>query len=360
MKKMSEIRKLPTAMRAVVTNGNMDISLQQMEIRRPQAYEVVVKVRRCGICGSDIPRVLHHVCPVYPTVLGHEFSGEVVAVGEKATRVRPGARVAGIPLVPCMNCAPCRAGCYGQCASFSFIGTKQNGAFAEYVTVPQTNVYVLDDAIDWVQGAFFEPVTVALHALGQLPKPFGGKLAILGAGTIGLMVLQCARALGFEEVTVFDMDEHRLQLARELGAHTLVNTRDEERVRRLRKEAAAGDLRLQVMECAGVEDTIRLALALAPWRATVVFVGIPTRDVCLTPQDFDAISRRELTMRGSWMSYSNHFPGQEWDVAAQLFRDGKIRTDVLLEETISLEDVPELFRQIQNGRKLNGKIVIQL
>lgn len=356
---MTAKNELPDTMRAIVVNGNMDIALTQLPVRRPRRHEVVVKVHRCGICGSDIPRVLHHVCPVYPTILGHEFSGEVVAAGEGVTRVRPGNRVAGIPLVPCMKCAPCQAGCYGQCTSFSFIGTKQNGAWAEYVTIPEQNVLVLDDAIDWVQGSFFEPATVALHALYHLQTSFGGKLAILGAGTIGLMVLQCARALGFEQILVFDIDDRRLALAKELGADLCINTREQEAVAHLLAESKAGKTQLQVMECAGVEATIRLALSLATWHSNVIFVGTPSQNVCLSPSDFDSISRRELALRGSWMSYSTDFPGREWADAAHFFRTQKIRCDCLVESVIPLKDVPELFRQIQSGRQLRGKILIK-
>lgn len=350
---------VPDMMRAVVVNGNMDIKVCQKAVAMPRENEVLVRVRRCGVCGSDVPRVLHRVCPVYPTVLGHEFSGEVAALGEQVTRFRPGDRVAGIPLVPCGRCAPCRDGSFGQCASFQFIGTKRDGGWAEYVTVPQENLFPLDQAIDWAQGAFFEPVTVALHALFQLPRPGEGRLVILGAGTIGQLALQCARAMGFAEICALDLDESKLRLARRLGADRCVNTRNIPQLEQLLEESRRGDQLVQVLDCAGVDATVRLAVQLASWHSAVIFVGIPTQDVHFTPAEFDAISRRELMLKGSWMSYSAPFPGREWQEAARLFREKRLDCGPLLEDELTLEQLPDLFRQIKEGRRLQGKILVR-
>ncbi len=339
-------------MKAVITNGNMDIEIKEIPTPRPGPGEVLVKVEAAGICGSDVPRVLKKICPVYPTILGHEFCGTVAEVGNGVVNLAPGRRVVGIPLVPCFACDRCNDGYYGQCRNFLFLGTKLPGAMAEYLLAKERNLFPLRDAADCRQGAMFEPATVALHAILALGYDPGRPVAVIGCGTIGLLAVQCLRALGRGRIVAVDLDETQLKRAADFGADACFNTGDSARQKSLMAEEFP-----QILECVGVPSTVRLALHLAAVRARIMLVGLPSVDVVLSPADFDCLSRRELCLKGSWMSYSKPFPGQEWEMVDRFFAEGKFRVEELLEQEVRLEDIPDIFRQINAGRRLKGKVL---
>ena len=205
-------------MKAGVLHARDDIRYEEVQTPEPKAGEVLVKVKYSGICGSDVPRVIEDGAHFYPIVLGHEFSGIVAAVGDGVTKVKKGQRVAGAPLVPCMNCEDCMKGDYALCKDYSFIGTRQAGSFAEYICLPEQNVVSFTDTVSFEQGALFEPAAVALHGLECLPYKGGKTVAILGGGTIGLLVMQWANIFGAAKTVVFDIDDDRIELAKQMGA----------------------------------------------------------------------------------------------------------------------------------------------
>jgi len=176
-------------MKAGVVYGQNDIRFEDIQKPIPEKGQVLIKVKYTGICGSDIPRVLGHACHYFPNILGHEFSGIVEEVGEGVSSLRKGDRVAGVPLIPCMNCDDCLKGNYSLCKHYSFIGSREFGSFAEYVVVPECNAVKFDQTVSFEQGAFFEPVAVALHGLQRVNYIGGKSVAILGGGTIGMFVM---------------------------------------------------------------------------------------------------------------------------------------------------------------------------
>ena len=167
-------------MKAGVVHAKNDIRYEDIEKPEPKKGEVRIHVQYTGICGSDVPRVNGDACHFFPNVLGHEFSGVVDKVGEGVTNLKPGDRVAGVPLVPCMECEDCLQGNYSLCKHYSFIGSRQYGSFAEYVVVPERNAVKFDDEVSFEQGAFFEPATVALHGLQRVNYQGGKTVAVLG------------------------------------------------------------------------------------------------------------------------------------------------------------------------------------
>ena len=161
-------------MKAGVVHAKNDIRYEDIEKPKAEPGKVVIKVKYTGICGSDVPRVNGDACHYYPNVLGHEFSGVVDEIGEGVTTLKPGDRVAGMPLVPCMKCPDCQKGDYSLCKHYSFIGSREFGSFAEYVSVPEKNAVKFDDNVSFEKGAFFEPATVVLHGLQRLDYKGGG------------------------------------------------------------------------------------------------------------------------------------------------------------------------------------------
>lgn len=214
-------------MKAAVVVANEDVQYQEVEEPQVTPGHVKIKVRYSGICGSDIPRVLNHGVHFYPIVLGHEFSGDVVEVGEGVTKVKVGDRVSGAPLLPCMKCDDCQKGNFSLCKHYSFIGSREQGANADYVVVPEQNAVPFADNVPYEQGAMFEPATVAIHGVFQNDYHGGEYVAILGGGTVGMFTMQWTKIFGSKKVVVFDISDERLALAKRLGADEVINTKEE-------------------------------------------------------------------------------------------------------------------------------------
>ncbi|NLO82373.1 MAG: galactitol-1-phosphate 5-dehydrogenase [Clostridiales bacterium] len=346
-------------MKAAVLHDQRDIRYDEIVVPDIKEDEILVKVKATGICGSDIPRVLGSAAHYYPIVLGHEFSGEVVEVGSQVTNVKAGDRISGAPLIPCHKCIDCTRGHFSQCKHYSFIGSRVDGSWAEYVKMPGINAIKLPEKVSFVQGAFFEPTTVALHGLFVMDFRGGYDTAIVGMGTIGLLTLQCARILGARRIFAFDIDNKRLDIARDYGADVCINTGDDD-FREKVNELTRGRGFDMVIETAGVEFTEKLCLEIAANKGNVMFIGTPSRPITLQPREFEHINRKELTVRGSWMSYSAPFPGREWELAGCYFAKGLIRIEELIDRIVPLEDAAEVFKDFEVPGKVKGKILFEV
>ena len=313
--------------------------------------EVLIKTAYVGICGSDYPRIWSNEARYYPIILGHEFSGTIESVGKNIKDITVGEKVAVAPLVPCMSCVKCNQGLYSQCPNYSFIGSRRNGALAEFVAVPRVSVVKLSPKLDLKKAAFLEPLTVGIHALtllnSQLPNK---KIAVLGVGTIGLLTLQSLLIKGGTDVTALDIDDGKLDIAKQLGVKVL-NTQNID-VSELSNQF---DI---VIETAGNIHTTKLCFTLADSRGEILYIGTPHGDVSFSSSEWELINRKELTIKGSWMNYSAPYPGQEWQDAQKWLLEDLINIDSL-GVTISLEELPEKLRAVQN-RTYAGKIVVKM
>lgn len=346
-------------MKAAVLYGQKDIRYEEVEKPIIGEGEILVRVKAAGICGSDIPRVLGTAAHYYPIILGHEFSGEVVEVGGQVRDIGVGDRISGAPLIPCHKCEDCLRGHYSQCRHYSFIGSRVSGSWAEYVKMPAINAVRLPHGLDYIHGAFFEPATVALHGLSVMDFKGGYDIAITGMGTIGLLTLQCAKALGAKRIFVFDIDNERLKAASEYGADVCLNTNDEG----FKEIVDQGTLSRgfdMVIETAGVEFTEKLCLEMAANKGSIMYIGTPSKPITLTPREFEFINRKELTLRGCWMSYSAPFPGREWELAGYYFDKGKIQIDKLIDRIIPLKDIDKAFEDLMIPGKVKGKILMEV
>jgi len=336
--------------KAAVLYGNLDLRYEDYPTPVIGDGELLVKVKMAGICGSDVPRVLHNGAHYYPIVLGHEFSGEVVEIGANVTGFALGDKVSGAPLLPCMQCADCQNGNFSLCKHYSFIGSRVQGSFAEYVKLPAANAIKFDKSLSWEQGAFFEPSTVALHGLRCADYVGGKDVAILGGGTIGLFTMQWAKIFGAASVTVFDLSDDRLALAKKLGADRVVNTA---------KEAIPADRFGFVFETAGQPATTKLAFEVAANKASVCCIGTPHADVTFTPKLWEQMNRKEFKLTGSWMSYSAPFPGEEWTLTAHYFKTGQLKFDEsLIYRKFPLSKAQEAFALYQTPGAVGGKLML--
>lgn len=345
-------------MKAGVVHAQKDIRYEEIETPVPGKGEVLIQVKYTGICGSDVPRVNGTACHFYPNVLGHEFSGTVVELGEGVTALQKGDRVAGVPLLPCMKCEDCMRGDYSLCKHYSFIGSREFGSFAEYVVVPERSAVRFEDAVSFEQGAFFEPATIALHGLQRTPFRGGGSVAVLGGGTIGMFVMQWAKIFGAKDAVVFDITPERLELGKRLGATACINTRDVDFVEQA-TTLTGGRGFDYVFETAGNTITMKMAFALAANKASVCFVGTPTRELSFTVEEWENMNRKEFTLTGSWMSYSAPFPGKEWSLTAHYFRTGALKFDEsFIFKKVPLSQIADAFALYETPGAVKGKILI--
>lgn len=344
-------------MKAAVLYANKDIRFSDWQDPAPGDDDVLIHVRASGVCGSDIPRVNGGAAHFYPIILGHEFSGDVVAAGKNAGNIKVGARATAAPLVPCLSCDDCQKGNYALCKHYSFIGSHENGAFAEYVAVPAKNVVVFDDSVDYIKGASFEPATVALHGILQNDMKGGETVAILGCGTIGMFTLQWVRILGARRIVVFDISDERLALAKSLGATDTVNTADPDFMKKAMAMTDGGAGFRYVFETAGMPPTMRYAFALAENGANVCFIGTPHTDLTFTPSEWENMNRKEFRLTGSWMSYSAPWPGREWKMTAHYFGTGELKMDdSMVFRKFSLSQCAEAFDMFDKGL-VRGKVM---
>ncbi|NLY91460.1 MAG: galactitol-1-phosphate 5-dehydrogenase [Firmicutes bacterium] len=346
-------------MKAAVLYGKQDLRYTEVETPRINRDEILVRVKATGICGSDLPRVLGDGAHFYPIILGHEFSGEVVGVGPAVTNVQVGERIAGAPLVPCLQCSDCQQGWYSQCKHYTFIGSRVSGSWAEFVKMPAINGVKLPDGVTYEQGALFEPATVALHGLMVMDFRGGTDVAIVGCGTIGLLALEFAKILGARRIVALDLDDRKLALAKKYGASVCINTGGADFKERIR-EITAGRGFEMVVECAGVEFTEKLSLELAGNKGSVMFIGTPSRPITLAPADFERMNRKELTVRGSWMSYSPPFPGKEWELTGYYLQQGLLHVDELVDRVIPLSEINAAFADLAVPGRVKGKILLKV
>jgi Threonine dehydrogenase and related Zn-dependent dehydrogenases len=337
-------------MKAAVLYGNEDLRYTDFPDPVVKAGTVKIRIKATGICGSDIPRVLHNGAHFYPVVLGHEFSGDVVEIGEGVTKVKVGDRVSGAPLLPCLKCNDCQKGDYSLCKHYSFVGSREQGSFADYVVIPERNAVKYDDSVPYEQAAMFEPSTVALHGLKCNDYKGGGEVAVVGGGTIGIFTAQWAKIFGAKNVTVFDILDSRLELAKKLGADFTVNTS---------KETFDKSKYDYVFETAGNVETMKLSFELAANKSHVCFIGTPHEDLTFTPKLWECMNRKEFKLTGSWMSYSAPFPGDEWELTAHYFGTSQLKFDpALIYKTFPMSQAADAFNLYKIPGEVKGKLML--
>ncbi|MCL1793562.1 MAG: galactitol-1-phosphate 5-dehydrogenase [Oscillospiraceae bacterium] len=337
-------------MKAAVLRANGDIRHEDYPKPELKPDYVMLKIMATGICGSDVPRALYGKAHNYPIVLGHEFSGEIVEIGENANGFEIGERASGAPLLPCMKCKDCQKGNYALCKNYTFIGSRIQGSFAEFVALPAANAVKFDNSVSFEQGALFEPATVALHGLKTNDFKGGGETAILGAGTIGIFTLQWAKIFGAKSVSVFDISNERLSLAKEFGADNVGNLETDE------MENGKYDY---IFETAGAANTMQNSFALAANKAHICFIGTPAKDLIFAPELFENMNRKEFRLTGSWMSYSAPFPGEEWLLTAHYFKTGQLKfNERFIFKKLPIGRAAEGFELYKTPGAVKGKIML--
>lgn len=330
-------------MKAALWYGPKDIRVE--EVNEPQIQPGMVKIRVewCGICGSDLHEYV--AGPIFipkdqphpltgekaPIIMGHEFAGEVIEIGEGVKTIQVGDRVTVEPILNCGKCFACRSGHYNVCEFIGFHGLAGGGGgFSEVTMVKEHMVHKIPDEMTYEQGALVEPTAVALQAVRQSQVRTGDQCAVFGTGPIGLSIIQCLKAAGATKIIAVELSEERQKKAKQLGATHIINPLKENTVERIRELTQNGaDV---CFEVAGVEQTLTSAMESIRIGGQVLIVSIWEKKASIIPNN---LVLKDSSMKGT-LAYRNIFPA-----VIQLITEGKIVAQDMITKKISLQDIKE-------------------
>ncbi len=336
-------------MKGIVWHGPEEMSVEEIPEPVAESGTVVIRTGAAGICGSEIEGYLGKMGNrTPPLVMGHEFAGTVVSVGEGVDEDWKGRRVTVNPLLSCGECRLCRAGLKNLCENRTMIGIHHPGGFAEYVQVPEPSIYGIPDDLDISAAALAEPLANGVHAvrLGTSCLP-AENAVVIGGGTIGLMVLQSALISGIPNVSVVELHEGRREQAEDLGAHTVFGTAEEagEKVRGA-TEGLGTDL---VLDAVGAEATRQLAVDLVKPGGMVVLVGLQGNETTL---GFHNVVRGQITLQGSYA-----YTPEDFEQALAWISSGQAGIGEL-PTALSLERGPDAFARLVEGPQDQVKVFL--
>jgi L-iditol 2-dehydrogenase len=339
-------------MRQAVMTAPGRIELRDVPVPEPAAGQVLLRMKRIGVCGSDI-HVFHgkHALTRYPVVQGHEVSGVVERTGPGVNGLAPGDPVTLQPQVACGTCYPCTHGAYHICDALKVMGFQTTGAASELFAVEAAKVLKLPDGMSFEHGAMMEPLAVALHALGRGGGAAGKKILVLGAGPIGNLVAQAARGTGAAAVMITDLSDYRLELAGRCGIEARANPAKVELHRAVREHL--GDARADlILECVGVQKTIEQAVEVARKGTDIVVVGVfGERPVV----DLGTVQDRELRLTGTLM-----YQEPDWRRAIGLVEQRKVSLEPLVTHHFPLAEYLAAYRYIDANRERAMKVMIDV
>lgn len=315
--------------------------IQECPMPQPKDNEILMKVEYVGMCGSDIHGFefgpfIPPKDPHQKIGLGHEVAGEVVGIGAKVTKFKVGDKVLIEPGIPDDSCEYCRTGRYNICPGVDFMATQPNykGALTQYMTHPEEWTYHIPEGMTTMEAALVEPAAVGMHAAILGEARLGKSIVILGAGAIGLMTLQACVSLGATDITVVDIMEKRLELAKKLGAARVINGKETDTVAALRSGEMYGDHGVElVFECAGAVFTAQQAVQIVARGGKIIMVGTQSKPV---PIDFLKINR-EVCIQTSFR-YCNNFPQTIEAIAT-----GKFNVKDMVTHVYNYKDVQQAF-----------------
>lgn len=346
---------IPSTMRALKLYAPGDIRFETVPVPQIKPDEVLVNVKACGVCGSDIPRLLTYGAHVSELIPGHEFSGVVAAVGGEVDNAKPGDRITAAPLIPCMSCQWCDRGNYSLCVSYDYLGSRSDGAMAEYVRVPKANLIPLPAEVSFEAGAMADPAANAVHALDKASIGPESVAAFFGVGPIGLFAVQLAKHLGAKTIIGVDVSEDKLALAKEAGCDVVINSLETDAAAAIREAAPEGAN--VVLDASGVQAAQHQCVLAAANHADIIYLGISHDSLNLGEKAVDRILRGELRIMGSWNSFSKPFPGREWTSSVDMMRLGAMWKESFISHRLRLEEGPEFFAKLAGERFYFSKIM---
>jgi L-iditol 2-dehydrogenase len=344
-------------MKAVVLHAPKDIRFEDVETPRPGRGDVLVKVKAAGVCGSDVPRVMVTGTYHFPTIPGHEFSGEVVELGKGvSSEVKVGTRVAVAPCIPCGRCSSCRKKEFFQCPNYNYLGSRSDGGFAEFVKSPAVNLVKVPDEVDDESAAFTEPASVALHCLecagGVKPKE---TVAVFGLGPIGNLAAQLANIAG-AKVFGIDIEDEKITIARKVGLKYLFNAGEDDAVMSILKLTGRQGVDLAI-ESAGSSRALTDCLKAVRPSGRVGLVGRIEDGVRISAEDYALILRKELVLTGSWGFEFKDFLYKGWRKVLNAMAKGELKVKPLITHRVPLSRAKDVFEMLYKRKEFYQKVL---
>jgi L-iditol 2-dehydrogenase len=342
-------------MKALVLSAYKELGIQDTPAPKPADDELLIRIKACGICGSDVHGFDGSTGRrIPPLIMGHEAAGVVEAVGIAVKTFRVGDRITFDSTVYCGKCFFCERGQVNLCDNREVVGVstplfKRMGAFAEYVTVPVRIAYTLPDNMPFSHAALIEAVSVAVHAVSLTPIAIEDTAVVVGAGMIGLLTMQAVRLAGAGRVFVLDVDDTRLELARKLGATKTFNSRDADVIQQILDQTSGRGADV-ALECVGITDAIKLAIDSVRKGGTVTLVGNVAPKIELGLQ---SVVTRQIRLQGSCASNG------EYPACISMMARGAISVEPLITAVAPLEDGASWFDRLYRREPGLLKIVLQ-
>jgi 2-desacetyl-2-hydroxyethyl bacteriochlorophyllide A dehydrogenase len=320
-------------MKAFVIEGPYKAATRDVPVPEPGPDEVLIRVERAGICGTDVHIFKGEYVAAYPIIPGHEFSGTIAAIGRDVTGFRIGDRVTAEPNIHCGHCEYCLTHRGNHCVNWQAVGVTRNGAMAEYVAVPAKNTFKLPDGMSFATGAFIEPLACVVHAMNRLQPHAGARALLFGAGAMGQQLIQALAHAGVADLVVADISERKLEMARQWGATRTI----------LSRELADGALSADyphgfdiVADATGIPQVIEQALGFLGPAGKYLQFGVTAKDAEIRVNPF-LIFQRDWTILGSMATNNTFLPALHWASA------GRVRLEHLVTRVIGLAEAPDLF-----------------
>lgn len=338
-------------MKAALFYGPKDIRVQEIEKPKITSKEVLIKVKVAGICGSD----LHFYKGEAPikldtgTVLGHELSGEVVAIGDEVKSIKIGDRVGVEPLIGCGKCVFCKIGQYHLCKNLKHIGYAYKGGFAEYTKVPQENIYNLPNNVTYEEASLLDCYAVSVHGLNKVRVKINDVVVIIGGGPLGITTAQLVKVAGVKKVILIDLLDKVLQVARKAGIDYTLDASKIDVINEIRKltDGLGADI---VFECVGGKaPTLNQAVQMIKPGGTIGIIGMRNEG----SMDFWSAHQKEIDIRFIW-SYAKWGIETEFKIALNLLESKRINAVPLITHKFSLNKINDAFATALNKKESNA------
>ena len=335
------------------------------DVPKPDAADgnVIVRVRAAGICGSDIQRVYENGAHRMPLIIGHEFSGQVESVGRYVSEDWIGKRVGIFPLIPCRKCPACLSKKYEMCAQYSYLGSRVDGGFAEYVSVPTWNLMELPDEMSFEQAAMLEPMAVAVHAMRRVDISRKASVAVCGLGTIGQLLLMFLLESGIENVYAIGSKASQRKTVTALGLpdenfcdSSVTDVKDF-----IDRKTEHQGVEI-FFECVGKNETVAQAIDLTAAGGQICLVGNPYSDMRLDRDIYWKILRRQLRITGTWnSSYLGEMDEDalydDWHYVTDRLKAGRLKPEELITHRLSMEQLDTGFEIMRDKKEPYIKIM---
>ncbi len=329
-------------MNAAVLHAVDDLRYETVPMPEVAEDEVLLRVRACGVCGSDIPRVYTKGTYHFPTIPGHEFAGEIVQSNDPALL---GRRAAVFPLLPCHECAPCQVGEFANCHNYDYYGSRRDGAMAEYLAVKKANLVLAPDTLSYECAAMCEPGAVARAAIRRLGVELGDLVVIYGAGPIGLIAAQWAKRAGAGCVRIVDISREKIDFARSFGFEPY--------------DPATDGPADAVLEGTGASPALNNAVRALKAHGKLVLMGNPMGDMTVASDVYSQILRKELHISGTWNSSYNDLVN-DWRATVAAMADGSIQYEGLITHRFPLSSVNEALEMMRDKKEFFTKVMLTM